>query len=366
MIIGVPREIKPDERRVALVPPGVQAFVQHGHRVLVEQGAGEGSGIADAEYTTAGAELRSDAAAIWADADLIIKVKEPLGPELAWMREGQVLYTYLHLASDETLTRALLDRKVSAVGYETIQLEDGSLPLLFPMSEVAGRLSVQKGAQCLEAGARGRGILLSGVSGVRPARVVILGCGTAGGNACRIAVGMGAQVAVLDINPARLRYIYDTMGGHVTTLMAHRANIAEAVLDADLVIGAVLVPGAKAPQLVSEALLRQMRPGSAVVDIAIDQGGCFATSRPTTHHDPIFHVHDVVYYCVAKMPGAVPRTSTFALTNVTLGYGLELADQGLEAAIHRSAPLRRGLNTWNGHVTHPAVARTFGLNYEEV
>lgn len=366
MIIGVSKEIKADENRVGLVPSGVSAFVQHGHTVILQQGAGLGSGIEDAAYQKAGAEIVPEARAVWERADLVMKVKEPLGEELAWMREGQIVYTYLHLASNESLTRALLERKVSGVAYETIQLADGSLPLLFPMSEVAGRLSVQKGAQCLEAGSQGRGILLSGVSGVRPANVTILGVGTAGINACHIAVGMGARVSVLDINPARLGYVHDIMRGQVTTVMANPANIWEEMVEADLVIGAVLVPGAKAPQLVTEDLIRAMRPGAAFVDIAIDQGGCSETSRPTTHHDPIYRVHEVIHYAVANMPGAVPRTSTLALTNVTLSYGLALADKGLERALHEDAALRRGLNTWQGNVTHKAVADTFGLPFYEV
>jgi len=366
MIVGVPREIKPDENRVGLVAPGVTAFVQHGHTVLIESGAGLGSGIRDEDYVRAGAEMVTEASMIWERAELVVKVKEPLDEERAWMRPDQMLYTYLHLASDEALTHALLERQVAAIGYETIQLEDGSLPLLFPMSEVAGRLSVQKGAQCLEAGSNGRGILLSGVSGVRPANVVILGAGTSGTNACHIAVGMGARVSILDINPARLGYVHDIMAGHITTVMANPANIREEVREADLLICAVLVPGAKAPRLISEELVREMRKGSAIVDIAIDQGGCCETSRPTTHHDPIYEVHDVIHYCVANMPGAVPRTATYALTNVTLGYGLALADKGLERALEEDAALRRGLNTWRGKVTHPAVAETFDLECAEI
>lgn len=365
MIVGVPREIKADEDRVALVPSGVAAFVQQGHTVLVEQGAGLGSGIPDAQYQAAGAQMVSAAEGIWNRAELVIKVKEPLGDELRLLRPGQVLYTYLHLASDESLTRTLLERGVTAIGYETIQLDDGSLPLLFPMSEVAGRLAVQKGAMCLEATSGGRGVLLSGVSGVRPADVVILGAGTTGVNACKVAVGMGAHVSILDINPARLRYVYDIMGGHVTTVMSHTANIAEEVTSADLVICAVLLPGARAPRLITEDLVRQMRPGSAIVDVAIDQGGCCETSRPTTHHDPTYSVHGVIHYCVSNMPGAVPRTSTYALTNVTLDYGLALANKGVERALAEDPALRRGLNVWQGKVSHPAVARTFGLEYHE-
>ncbi len=366
MIIGVPKEIKADENRVGLVPPGVAAFVQHGHKVLVEKNAGKGSGIPDTAYRDAGASIVAQARKVWDQADMVIKVKEPLGQERKWMREGQILYTYFHLASDRGLTEALLERKVSGVAYETIQLEDGSLPLLVPMSEVAGRLSIQKGAFALEAGQGGRGVLLSGVSGVKPANVVVLGGGTSGANACQIAVGMGAHVSVLDINPARLRYLHDIMRGHLTTVMANTANIGEEVRDADLVIGAVLVPGARAPQLVTKDLVKQMRPGSAIVDIAIDQGGCCETAHATTHHDPIYEKFGVVHYCVANMPGAVPRTSTYALTNVTLSYGLDIADKGLERAIAEDTALRLGLNTHAGKCTCKAVAETFGIACHEV
>ncbi len=333
MIVGVPKEIKTAEARVALVPSGVAAFVSHGHRVLVESGAGVGSGIPDEAYRAAGATLVEGPGPVWRDADMVIKVKEPLGPELEALRPGLILYTYLHLASNEALTRRMLDARATGIAYETIQPPDGSLPLLTPMSEVAGRLSVQKGAQCLEAFSGGAGILLGGVSGVKPANVVILGAGVAGSNACQMAVGMGAHVTVIDIDPARLRHLHDIMGGRIATVMSNRANIAEEVTQADLVIGAVLVPGALAPMLVSGDLVRRMRPGSALVDIAIDQGGCVETARPTTHDNPTYLVHDVVHYCVANMPGAVPRTSTYALTNATLGYGLAVADKGFERAV---------------------------------
>lgn len=366
MIIGVPKEIKADENRVALVPSGVAAFTQNGHKVLVEKDAGAGSGIPDAAYRAAGARIVSSAAQVWKQAGMIVKVKEPLGPELKWLRPGQIIYTYLHLASNRPLTEALLDKQVTGIGYETIQRDDGSLPLLIPMSEVAGRLSIQKGAQCLEMGSRGSGILLSGVSGVRPANVVILGAGTAGVNACQVAVGIGAHVSILDINPARLRYVYDIMQGHVTTIMANAANISEELLQADLVIGAVLVPGARAPRLITKAHVKQMRPGSAIVDIAIDQGGCCETAHATTHHDPIYHVNGVVHYCVANMPGAVPRTSTYALTNVTLSYGLDIANKGFERAIAEDAALRKGVNTWAGRLTCKGVAESFGMDHCEL
>ncbi|MBX7256209.1 MAG: alanine dehydrogenase [Candidatus Hydrogenedentes bacterium] len=366
MIVGVPKEIKTGEARVALAAPGVSAFVAHGHKVLVEKGAGIGSGISDAEYRAAGAQIVQHPRAVWDRSDMIIKVKEPIAQEWEYMYDGQIIYTYLHLASDEHLTRTMMKKRVSGVAYETIQRDDGTLPLLTPMSEVAGRLSVQKGAHCLEALYGGMGILLSGVSGVRPAHVVILGAGTAGQNACRVAVGMGAHVTILDVDPARLRYIHDIMGGHVTTLMSNRAAIAEEVTHADLVIGAVLIPGARAPRLVTKEMVRGMRQRSAIVDIAIDQGGCFETSRPTTHDDPTYMVHDVVHYCVTNMPGAVPRTSTYALTNATLGYGLALADKGLERAIAEDPALKRGLNVYQGAVTHQGVADAFGLDCAEV
>jgi alanine dehydrogenase len=366
MVVGVPKEIKTDERRVALVPAGVAAFVSHGHTVFVEKGAGLGSGISDAEYRAAGARIVQKAGRIWTDAELVIKVKEPLGRELRLMREEQIVFTYLHLASNEKLTKTLMRRGVTAIGYETIQLDDRSLPLLMPMSEVAGRLSIQKGAACLEAMNGGRGILLGGVSGVKPANVLVLGAGVAGFNACYIAVGMGARVTIMDVVPSKLRYVHDVMGGHVTTLMSNRANIAEEVADADLVIGSVLVPGARTDVLVTRAMLKNMRPGSVIVDLAVDQGGCCATTQPTTHSDPTYIVDGVVHYCVANMPGAVPRTSTYGLTNVTAGYALALADKGFEQAIADDPALRKGVNTYDGGLTHPAVAEAFGLECSEL
>jgi len=366
MIFGVPREIKAGEARVAMVPSGVSALVAHGHEVLVEKNAGAGTGIPDEAYRAAGAKIAAKAAAVWQRSEVIVKVKEPLEEEYGLMRPGLILYTYLHLASNEPLLRALLHRKVTGIGYETIQLDDGSLPLLTPMSEVAGKLSVQVGAHCLEAPIGGSGVLLGGVSGVKPAKVVILGAGVAGSNACQVAVGMGAHVTVIDINPAKLRYLHDIMGGRVTTLMSNRANIAEEVTQADLVIGSVLIPGAKAPKLITRELVRQMKANSAFVDIAIDQGGCSETSHATTHADPIYRVHDVVHYCVANMPGAVPHTSTMALTNVTLGYALKIADKGFTQAIAQDRALRRGVNTHNGLVTHCAVAEAFGMPCHEM
>ncbi len=365
MHIGVPREIKPGEGRVALTPAGAAAFAAHGHTVLVERGAGLGSGLTDDAYARAGATLVDDAGDLWKRAELVMKVKEPVGAELDWLRPGQILYTYLHLASNGGLTRRLAAAGVTAFAYETLQLPDGSLPLLIPMSEVAGRLSVQKGAQCLEATNGGAGILLGGVASVRPAKVVILGAGVAGSNACFIAVGMGAQVTVLDLDPAKLRYLHDIMGGRVVTVMSNRATVAEEVAEADLVIGCVLVPGARTPTVVTEDMVRAMRPNAAIVDIAIDQGGCVATSRPTTHADPTYRLHDVVHYCVSNIPGAVPRTATLALTNVTLTYGLELADKGWERAIAETPALRRSLNVHRGTVTCRPVAEALGLAYQE-
>ena len=368
MIIGIPKEVKAEESRVAITPSGVAALVAHGHQVLIEHGAGVGSSLPDAQYQAAGAQLLPSAAEIWEQAQMIMKVKEPLPREYALLRPDLILFTYLHLAAEETLTHELLDKKVTAVGYETIQLDDGSLPLLAPMSEVAGRLSVQVGAWCLEAQNGGRGVLLSGASGVKPAYVVILGAGIAGTNACQVAVGVGAQVSILDINPARLRYVHDILGGHVTTVMSNRANIEEEVLAADLVISSVLVPGSRTPKLLTRQLFAGMKSGAAFVDIAIDQGGSAETSQPTAHHDPIFREEDVVHYCVTNMPALVPHTSTYALTNVTLSYALELADKGLDA-LQENPALRRGLNTLQGQVVHKGVAETFGLacvNVEEM
>jgi alanine dehydrogenase len=367
MIIGIPKEIKAEETRVAITPSGVAGLIAHGHQVVVEQGAGAGSSIPDDLYQGAGARLLPSAAAVWEQAEMILKVKEPLPVEYPFLRPGLILFTYLHLAAEEQLTRLLLERQVTALGYETIQLDDGSLPLLAPMSEVAGRLAIQVGAWCLQAQNGGRGVLLSGASGVKPAYVVILGAGIAGASACQVAVGVGARVSILDVNPTRLRYVHDILGGHVTTVMSNRANIEEEAVVADLLISTVLVPGARTPKLLSRPLFRGMKPGAAFVDISIDQGGSAETSRPTTHHDPIYREEGMVHYCVTNMPAIVPHTSTYALTNVTLSYALELADKGLRALQDNSA-LRRGLNTHKGQVLHPGVAAAFGVpcaNLEE-
>lgn len=365
MIVGVPKEIKEEEGRVALTPAGVGALVAHGHEVLIERGAGVGSGLLDAEYLEAGAKLLS-AREVWRKADLIVKVKEPLPSEYRYLRPGMALFTYLHLATNEELLRELQRKHVCAIGYETVELDDGSLPLLAPMSEVAGRLAVQVGAWCLQKQNGGSGILLSGASGVRPGKVVVLGAGTAGSNATQVAFGLGAHVSVVDANPAKLRYLHDILGGHITTVMSNRANIEEEVTTADLVIGAVLVPGARAPRLVSRRTVRRMRRGSVIVDVSIDQGGCVETARPTTLAEPIYEEEGVVHYCVTNMPAVVPRTSTFALTNATFSYVLELADLGVAGALRASRPLQRGVNVFAGYVVHPRVATAFRLTAVEL
>ena len=365
MVIGVPKEIKAEENRVALTPAGVSALVSHGHRVLVERGAGNGSGLTDAQYREAGGRILT-ARQVWHDAEMMLKVKEPLPSEYRYLREGLIVFTYLHLAASAGLTEVLRTKKVDAIGYETIQLDDGSLPLLAPMSEVAGRLSIQVGSWCLQKQNGGSGILLGGASGVRPANVVVLGAGIAGANACQIATGVGAHVSVIDHNPAKLRYLHDILGGQITTVMSNRANIEEEVAAADLIVGAVLIAGAKAPHLVTRKMLRAMRPGSAIVDISIDQGGCFETSRPTTLDAPIYITDRVVHYCVTNMPAIVPRTSTFALTNATLSYAVELAEKGLQRALRENPALQRGANTLAGHITHAGVAEAFGLEHTPI
>jgi alanine dehydrogenase len=360
MIIGVPREIKQEENRVALTPSGAGALVTHGHAVVVEEGAGAGSRLPDALYRDAGATL-ADAATVWGRAELVLKVKEPLPSEYAHLRPDLIVFTYLHLAANPDLTRSLLERRVRALAYETLQLDDGSLPLLAPMSEIAGRLAIQVGAYCLQAQNGGRGVLLSGASGVRPAKVVILGAGISGASACQVAVGVGAHVSILDISPAKLRYVHDILGGHVTTVMSNRANIEEEVMAADLTIGAVLIPGALAPRLIPRALVKAMRPGAALVDLSIDQGGCAETSRPTTHANPTYLEEGVVHYAVANMPGMVPHTSTLALTNATLSYALAIADHGFAEALRRDAALRRACNVLDGRITHPGVAEAMKM-----
>jgi alanine dehydrogenase len=366
MKIGVPKEIKVKENRVSLTPAGAAVLVENGHQVYVEKGAGEGSGIVDQEYLRTGALILDTPDAVWAEADMIIKVKEPLELEFSRMKEGQILFTFLHLAADQNLTQSLLDQKVIGVAYETIQLENGSLPLLAPMSAVAGRLSIQMGCSCLEAKNGGKGLLVSGVPGVAPAHVTIVGGGISGINAAQVAIGMGARVTILDINQERLRYLDHIFHSQAVTLMSNPINLKQSILKADMVIGAVLIPGAKAPKLIKKEYLKDMEPGSALVDIAIDQGGCAETSRPTTHDDPIYIVDSIVHYCVANMPGAVPRTSTYALTNVTLPYVLELANKGLKKALQENKALERGLSVYKGQLTCQEVANAFGMERVEI
>jgi alanine dehydrogenase len=355
MIIGVPREVKVGEMRVGLVPAGVQALVAAGHRVLVQAGAGEGSGIPDGVYVAAGAEIIADPAGVWAGAAMIVKVKEPVPAEYEFLRPDLVLFTYLHLAAVPGLAAVLGERRVTAIGYETVAAADGSLPLLAPMSEVAGRLATQIGATLLQKDRGGPGILLGGVPGVRHGRVTVLGGGAVGRSAARVAVGMGAEVTLIDIDGRRLEAIEALFAGRVETLMSNRTNIEEAAVASDLLIGGVLVAGARAPVLVSEETVRRMRPGSVIVDVAVDQGGCVATTRPTTHAEPTYVLHGVIDYGVTNMPALVPRTSTFALTNATLPYVLRLA-AGVEAALSADAGLAGGLNAAGGRITHPAVA----------
>jgi alanine dehydrogenase len=361
MIIGVPKEVKNNENRVAATPASVHEFISRGHRVLVETGAGAGSGYPDAEYAAEGAEILNAAADVWGQAEMVLKVKEPVSSEYGLMREGQVLFTYLHLAADEPLTRALIERKVQAIAYETVQLPSRQLPLLTPMSEVAGRMSIQVGATYLQQTHGGKGILLGGVPGVSDAEVVIIGGGVVGTNAAKIALGIGANVTVIELNVERLRYLDDVLSGRIHTLASSRKNIANALEKADLVIGSVLIPGARAPKLVTADMVKAMKPGSVMVDVAIDQGGCFETSRPTTHSDPTFVVDDVVHYCVTNMPGAVPRTGTQALTNVTTPYALAIAEKGWEQALQDDASLALGANVINGNIVYGAVADAFGL-----
>lgn len=363
MKIGVPKEIKPQENRVGLVPAGVRAAVSRGHTVLVEQGAGVGSGITDAAFEEAGATLVKSADEVWGEAELIWKVKEPIAAEYPRIRDGQVLYTYLHLAPDRPQTDALLASGCVGIAYETIEVGN-SLPLLTPMSEVAGRLSIQAGARCLEKHAGGRGVLLGGVPGVAPGRVVVIGGGIVGQQAMQMAVGLGADVTVLDINLDVLRGIDARYRGRVKTVYSNEGNLVDALRTADLVVGAVLIPGARAPHLIKRAHLAEMQEGSAIVDVAVDQGGCVETTRPTTHADPTFVVDGVVHYCVANMPGAVARTSTFALNNATLKYGLLLADRGFKGALEVAPELATGVNVAHGRVTYSPVAEAHGLPFE--
>ncbi|MGH8791099.1 MAG: alanine dehydrogenase [Stackebrandtia sp.] len=366
MKVGIPQEVKNHEYRVAITPSGVHELARAGHEVFIESGAGEGSSIPDADFVSAGAHMLPTADDVWAEGDLLLKVKEPVASEYHRMREGQVLFTYLHLAASSVCTQALLDKKVTSIAYETVETADGSLPLLAPMSEVAGRLAPQVGAYHLMRSGGGRGALMGGVPGVHAAKTVVIGAGVSGMNAVSIAVGMQSDVIVLDNNVDKLRTADRLYGGRVQTVSSNSYELEKAVLEADLVVGAVLVHGAKAPTLISHELVGRMKPGSVLVDIAIDQGGCFEDSRPTTHDNPIYNVHDSVFYCVANMPGAVPHTSTYALTNVTLPYVLEVANHGWKDAMRRDRALALGLNTYEGNITYGPVADVHGKTVQKL
>jgi alanine dehydrogenase len=366
MIVGILKEIKAEENRVCMTPAGVEVMRQHGHTVLVEGGAGRGSGFEDEAYAAAGAEIVDAPGELYRRAEMVMHVKEPLPSEYHFLREDQIVFTFLHLAAAEELTRALIKSRCVGIAYETVQKADGSLPLLMPMSEVAGRMAVQEGARYLEAIHGGRGILLSGVPGVEPANVVVIGGGTVGYNAARIACGLGAKVRLLDVSLDRLRHLAEVMPGNCFPLMSSAPLIRDLLPGADVVVGAVLIPGAKAPRLVTREMLGTMKEGAVLVDVSIDQGGCFETSKPTTHSDPVYTVDDVIHYCVANMPGAVPRTSTLALTNATLPYALKIADKGWKRALAENAELKAGANVIRGSVTHQGVAEAFGLEYVPV
>lgn len=364
MIVGVPKEIKNKENRVGMVVAGVRTLTQAGHQVIIQSGAGIGVGISDEEYRRAGATILGSAKEVYERAEMIMKVKEPLPEEYRFLREGQILYTYLHLAADERLTKALMERNIVAIAYETIQMPDGSLPLLSPMSAVAGRMATQIGATYLQHDHGGKGLLLGGVTGVDRANVVILGGGVVGVNAAKMAVGLGAKVTLFDVNVHRLEYLADVFGNEITTLYSNSEQIERNVRQADLVIGAVLVPGARAPKLVTREMVAEMQPGGVIVDVAVDQGGSIETSRPTSHEHPTYLTEGVIHYAVPNMPGAVPRTSTYALTNVTLKYAIQLANLGWREAVARDPALRQGVNIYNKKVTYRVVAEDLGLPFE--
>ncbi len=365
MIIGVPKEIKKHENRVALLPVGALQFKRNGHIVLVEKGAGEGSGFSDQAYKDAGATIIEDVEEVWKRAEMIMKVKEPIAEEYPHMKEGQVIFTYFHFAAEEKLTKAVVDSGCIAIAYETVEKKDWSLPLLIPMSEVAGRMAAQEGAKYLEKPLGGRGVLMGGIPGVPPAKVLVLGGGIVGVNSAKIASGMGADTIIMDINIPRLRYLDDVMEKNVRTLFSNEANIRRLLPSVDMIIGAVLKPGAKAPHLITREMLKEMRAGTVLVDVSIDQGGCFETSKPTTHDDPVYIIDDVVHYCVANMPGAVPYTSTLGLTNVTLPYAIQLANKGWKQALRDDDELLKGLNIALGKIVYKDVADTFGLKYTQ-
>jgi alanine dehydrogenase len=363
MRIGVPKEIKTNENRIALTPVGAEVLIKNGHKVFIESNAGRGSGFLDSDYKSAGARILRSAIEIYDTADMIMKVKEPIKPEYNMIREGQIVFTYFHFASSKDLTRAMMNNKCIAIAYETVQRYDGSLPLLIPMSEVAGRMAPQEGAKYLEKTMGGRGVLLGGVPGTEPAQVIVLGGGIVGTNAAKIAAGFGARVTIMDNNLYRLRYLDDVMPKNINTVMSNPYNIREAIKTADLVIGAVLIAGAKAPKLITKNMLHLMKPGSVVVDVSVDQGGCIETCKPTTHEKPTYIVNDVVHYCVANMPGAVPFTSTIALTNATLPYAVEIANKGYMKAIQSNEEIRYGLNMIDGKIVYKAVAEAFNFKY---
>lgn len=366
MIIGVPKEIKNNENRVALTPAGALELSKRGHEVYVQSTAGEGSGFADEAYVQAGAKLLPTIEDVYAKAEMIIKVKEPIEPEYKLIRKDQLLFTYFHFASYEPLTHAMIESGAICLAYETVELPDRSLPLLVPMSEVAGRMSIQEGAKYLEKPMKGRGVLLGGVPGVEPGKVLVIGGGIVGTEAAKMAAGLGAQVTILDISLNRLRYLADTMPANVNTVHSNEYNIRRLIKDSDLIVGAVLIPGAKAPKLITREMLKDMQPGTVLVDVAVDQGGCIETCKPTTHAEPTFIIDDIVHYCVANMPGAVPYTSTIALTNATLPYAIQLADKGWQQACRDNHPLKLGLNVVNGKVVYKGVADAFDLPFEPV
>ncbi|MGA1584015.1 MAG: alanine dehydrogenase [Saprospiraceae bacterium] len=366
MVIGVPKEIKTSENRVALTPAGALELSRRGHSVYIQSTAGEGSGFSDSEYESAGAHILPTIEDVYAKAEMIMKVKEPIAPEYKLIRKDQLVFTYFHFASYEPLTDAMIESGAVCLAYETVEMPDGSLPLLVPMSEVAGRMAIQEGAKFLEKPAGGRGVLLGGVPGVSPGKVLILGGGIVGTQAAKMAAGLGAQVTILDVNLSRMRYLADVMPANVITLFSNEYNIRQLIREHDLIVGAVLIPGAKAPSLIKRDMLKTMRPGTVLVDVAVDQGGCMETTRPTTHDDPTFIIDDVLHYCVANMPGAVPYTSTIALTNATLPYAIQLAEKGWKQACKDNEPLRLGLNVVNGKVVYKGVAEAFGLPYQPV
>ncbi|MEX0719157.1 MAG: alanine dehydrogenase [Balneolaceae bacterium] len=366
MIIGIPKEIKTHENRVAIQPGGVVELIRKGHQVLIQKGAGHGSGFMDEEYKALGASIVDDVEEVWSRAEMIMKVKEPIKEEYPRMREDQIIFTYFHFAADEALTKAVVDSKCIAIAYETVEKIDHSLPLLIPMSEVAGRMAAQEGAKYLEKAFGGRGVLMGGIPGVPPANVLVLGGGIVGVNAAKIAAGMGAKTTIMDINMPRLRHLDDVMPKNITTLFSSEANIRKMLPEVDLIIGAVLKPGAKAPHLITRAMLKNMRPGTVLVDVAIDQGGCFETSKATTHDDPIYNIDGIVHYCVANMPGAVPYTSTVGLTNVTLPYAVQIANKGWKQALKDDIELLQGLNIANGTILYHEVAEAFDMEWDDV